>query len=112
MENSNFDLMVDDFIKRHKGDTSKEELIDAMKSNYSLVTDDAFFIFNIYFGKFMMFYAYVKTGSDARRYWDFFENYAKYNGCNKVSFATARAKAFQRYFPEYKQVGVIFEKAV
>lgn len=112
MENSNLDLMMDDFIKRHNWDASKEELLYAFENNYSMVTDDAFFIFNFYFGKFLMFFAYVKPGSDARVYWDFFENYAKYKGCYKVSFATTRAKAFQRYFPDYKQAGVIFEKAV
>lgn len=112
MENNNLDLMIEDFLKRHAWDASKEEILDAMKNNMSLVTEDAFFVFNIYFGKFAMFYAYVKPHSDAKVYWQFFENWAKFKGCTKLSFATTRVKAFQRCFPDYKQAGVIFEKDI
>ena len=112
MENSNLDLMIEDFVKRHKWDASKEKILDAMEHNISLVTEDAFFIFNIYFDSFMMYFAYVKPGTPAKPYWDFFENYAKFKKCKKLSFATTRVKAFQKCFPDYKQAGVIFEKEI
>ena len=104
--------MIDDFIKRHEWDATKEEILLSMKNNLTLVNEESFFVFNIYCDKFQMYFAYVKPGSDARKYWKFFEGWAKDKGCTKVQFATSRDKAFARYFPDYHKAGVIFEKNI
>jgi hypothetical protein len=112
MENSDIDIMIDDFVKRHKWDVTKEEVVDALTKYPNIICEDGFFVFDIYYGKLIMFFAYVVPGKDARKWWDFFENYARFRGCKKVTFATKRAKAFKRYFPDYKESGIIFEKEV
>ena len=112
MDNENLNSMIDDFVKRHEWDATREEIILAMQNNLILVNEESFFVFNVYFNRFQMFFAYVKPGHDARKYWKFFEDWAKKQGCTKLQFATKRYKAFERYFPDYHKAGIIFEKDI
>jgi hypothetical protein len=83
-----------------------------MESNYSIVTEDGFIVFNFVLDECHCYFCYVVPGKKDT-FKDFVfavETFARLNGCKKTKFITRRDKAFKKLMKDYKPCAVMFER--
>ena len=101
---------IDEFIRRSKTKYKKEQIEQALRDNFSIVSDDGFICFSITQDECFILFSYVKPGGNSKAFLMAVEMFAKLHGCTSINFVTQRDKAFQRLYKDFKPAGVLFTK--
>jgi hypothetical protein len=102
--------MIQEFCKRSRTHYTPEHVIDAIKTCRSIITDEGFYVFQIWMDELQVLFGYVKPGVNGRLYLDIIEDIGRINHCKRVVFATAREAGFARMWPDYQPTARVFTK--
>ena len=108
--NENLYAMILDFCSRAESRHTPEHVIEAMKRCPVLVTDEGFFVYQIWMDEIQILFAYVKPGVDGRQYAKIIEDIGRINHCKVIKFCTNREKGFARLYSDYTPSARLFEK--
>ena len=109
-ETASLDGMIEDYVRRAPGRYTAEEIREVIRNNHVLIGEGCFLVFAVVHRAIHILFPYAAKGRRIEPLGRELERVARAMGFERIKIITGREKAFGRKFPDYRPVGVVFEK--